>query len=301
VLGSSFGRAASSTSSPRQGKPSRRRLVAVALVLVSLVLLTVYFRESGTGRLHDAQSTGAAVLRPFEVAANRVAQPFRDLSGWISGLTHAKAQNEKLRREVDQLRQQLIQSQTARQENATLQKLLGYRDGRAFPRDYRGHNVAAAVIGRPQSQFEQQIVIAAGSRDGIRLHDPVVTNDGLVGQVTKVARSSAQVTLLNDESSAVSAVDLASNASGVLRHGPGGQTTLVLDRVTKDQVVERGDRVVTSGWRAGELASLYPRGIPIGVVTSVGQTDVDLYKQIQVRPFVDLGSLSAVLVLTGSR
>src|SRR5438552_377199 len=83
------GRAASSTSSPRQGKPSRRRIVVVGLVLLSLVLLTVYFRESGTGRLHDAQSTGAAVLRPFEVAANRVAQPFRDLSGWISGLTHA--------------------------------------------------------------------------------------------------------------------------------------------------------------------------------------------------------------------
>ena len=60
------------------------------LVLLSLALLTVYFRESGNGRLHGVQSTGAVVLRPFEVAANRVAQPFRDLSGWISGLTHAR-------------------------------------------------------------------------------------------------------------------------------------------------------------------------------------------------------------------
>src|SRR5205814_894763 len=77
-----------------------------------------------------------------------------------------------------------------------LQKLMRYRDSLAFPRDYRGHNVAAAVIGRPQSQFEQQIVIAAGRNDGVRLHDPVVTNDGLVGQVTKVASRSAPPTLM---------------------------------------------------------------------------------------------------------
>lgn len=271
------------------------------LVACSLVLVTVYFRESSGGRLHDLQSTGASVLRPFEVGANRVAQPFRDLSGWISGLTHAKSENARLRAEVDRLRQQLIQYQTSAQMVPVLQKLLRYRDARSFPKDYRGHTVAAAVIGRPQSQFEQQVVIAAGSASGIRAHDPVVTNDGLVGEVTKVASSSAQVTLLNDESAAASAVDLRTGAAGVVRHGPGGGSTLILDRVTKDQVVERGDRVVTSGWRSGKLESIYPRGIPIGTVTSVGQTDVDLYKQIQVAPFVDLGSLSAVLVLTRSR
>jgi rod shape-determining protein MreC len=67
--------------------------------------------------------------------------------------------------------------------------------------------------------------------------------------------------------------------------------------VTKDKVVDRGDTIITAGWKSGKLASLYPRGIPIGVVTSVGELDTDIYKQIQVDPFVDFSSLDSVLVL----
>jgi rod shape-determining protein MreC len=114
--------------------------------------------------------------------------------------------------------------------------------------------------------------------------------------VTKVARNVAQVTLLTDDSSAASAIDIRSNATGIVRHGSSG-TSLILDRVTKDQVVNRGDVISTSGWKVGSLSSIYPRGIPIGVVTSVGQVDTDLYKQIQIEPFPDYGSLETVLVL----
>jgi rod shape-determining protein MreC len=80
-------------------------------------------------------------------------------------------------------------------------------------------------------------------------------------------------------------------------HSRGTRETLVLDRVRKKDVVRVGDEVVTSGWRAGLLSSLYPKGIPIGKVTSVGQTDTDLFQQVQVDPFVDFGTLDAVLVL----
>ena len=269
--------------------------MATLLVVASLALLTVYFRESGSGGLHGFQSAGADVLRPFEVAAERVARPFRDGAGWIGDLTRAKSENEKLRDELDRLRQELIQNQTALRENELLRALLGYRDSRRFPKDYRG--IAATVIARPPSQFQQQVVLARGSNDGIHVHDPVVTSDGLVGQVTKVARNVAQVTLLTDGTSAVSTVDLKTTAAGILRHGQASGGSLILDRVTKDQVVLRNDVVVTAGWRAGKLSSIYPRGIPIGVVTSVGQLDTDLYKQIEVRPFVDFSSLESVLVL----
>ena len=105
--------------------------------------------------------------------------------------------------------------------------------------------------------------------------------------------------LLTDEASAVSAVDLYERgATGIVKHGQGGLDTLILDRVTKDQKVAEGDPVITEGSPPGaRLPSIYPRGIKIGVVTSVGQNDTDLYKQIQVQPFVDFTSLSSVLVL----
>jgi rod shape-determining protein MreC len=297
ALSSAQGRTKAPVSSSQSRSVSvlRRRIVVAVLVVASLALVSVYFREPASGGLHGFQSGLASVLRPFEVAAERVARPFQDAAGWIGGLAGARSENAKLRREVDSLRQQVVQSRTALRENAQLRALLAFRDGPRFPRDYRG--LAVRVIARPSGQFQQQVVVAAGSNDGVRVHDPVVTADGLVGQVTKVGKQVALVQLLTDEQAAASALDLRTAAGGIVRHGSSSGSSLVLDRVTKDQVVVEGDMVVTAGWRAGALASIYPRGIPIGRVTSVGQLDTDLYKQIEVQPLVDFDSLDAVLVL----
>ena len=265
------------------------------LIALSLILITIYFRESSGGTLHNMQGAGATVLRPFEVGAERVARPFRDLYGWFSGLTDAKSQRDKLRNQNDKLRKQLIQRQFAVKENSTLRSELRYVSGRRFPRDYRP--VPAAIISKPPSQFEQKIVVAAGWANGIRPDNPVVTADGLVGKVTKVTGHTAQVTLLTDEESAVSAVDLSTGADGIVRHARGAGDTLFLDRVDKSQRIESGDAIVTSGWRSGELTSLYPRGIPIGEVTSASRSDTELYTLVQVKPLVDFSGLDSAIVL----
>ena len=283
----------SSTHSSRSNAIVRRRVVVGALVFLSLALVTVYFRESDSGFLHSAQSTGSSVLRPFEVAADRIASPFQDGASWFGGLLHAKSDNKKLRKELEQLRAQAILNQSALRENAQLKQLLDYLQSPRYPQDYRP--VAARVIARSPGQFFQQIVVSAGKNNGISKHDAVVTAEGLVGEVTKVASNVAQVTLLTDDSSAVSALDIATNASGIAQAGMSG--SLTVDRVTKDQVVNRGDVLVTAGWRSGNLSSLYPRGIPLCLVTQVGQSDTDLYKQIQCSPFVDFSTLEAVIVL----
>jgi rod shape-determining protein MreC len=267
------------------------------LIVLSLALITVSFRETDGGRLHSVQSGGATVLRPFEVGAERVARPFRDLYGWASSLFHAKSQNERLRAQVVDLRQRYIAAESALKENVRLRALADLRDTARYPGDFR--QVNARVIATPPGQFQQQIVIAAGSEDGIAVHDPVVTADGLVGEVTKVVARGARVTLLTDPDSAVTAIGL-TGASGQIRAGQ-GRDTLVFDQVTKNQVVNQGDIVVTAGTLGGRLRSLYPKDIPIGVVTSVGQTDVDPYMQIQVAPFVDFASLQFVAVLVSTR
>jgi rod shape-determining protein MreC len=281
--------------SPRTSRALRARLVAAVLVLVSLALITVYFRESEDGTLHGAQRIGLSVAMPFEVAGERIARPFRDAWGWASDLISAKDENEKLRAEVDKLRQEVIQEQTAVSENERLREELKFIDGPTFPAGFDG--VTTRVVGRPPSAYSQEILIAAGSSSGIQRNDPVVTKDGLVGLVTDVTSNGAQVTLLTDQSSAVSAVVLESGAAGIVRHGPSDTSALVLDRVNKDELVEGGDLVITAGWRSGKLESLYPRGIPVGTVKSVGQQDVDLYKRIQVAPLVNFDSLAEVIVL----
>jgi rod shape-determining protein MreC len=281
--------------SPRTSRALRARLVAAVLVLVSLALITVYFRESEDGALHGAQRIGLSVAMPFEVAGERIARPFRDAWGWASDLVGAKDENEKLRKEVEELRQKVIQQQTAVSENARLKALLQFVDGPNFPSGFDG--VATRVVGRPPSAYNQEVLIAAGSSSGVQRNDPVVTKDGLVGLVTDVTSNGAKVTLLTDQASAVSAAVLESGAAGIVRHGPSDSSALILDRVSKDELVSEGDLVITAGWRSGKLESLYPRGIPVGTVKSVGQQDVDLYKRIQVTPLVSFDSLAEVIVL----
>jgi rod shape-determining protein MreC len=281
--------------SPRTSRALRARLVAIVLVLISLALITVYFRESEDGTLHSAQRIGLSVAMPFEVAGERIARPFRDAWGWVSDLVGAKKENEKLKKENRDLRNELIAAETARSENEQLRAALKFVDGPKFPDGFTG--VTTRVVGRPPSAFTQDVLIAAGTESGIQRNDPVVTQDGLVGLVTDATSNGASVTLLTDQSSAVSALVLHSGAAGIVRHGPSDSSALVLDRVAKDELVEQGDLVITAGWRSGKLESLYPRGIPIGTVQSVGQQDVDLYKRIQVAPLVNFDALAAVIVL----
>jgi rod shape-determining protein MreC len=294
VLGSSVQRPAPAPYASRSTTALRRRIVVGVLVFLSLAMITVYFRESSTGGLHDLQSAGASALRPFEVAAERVARPFRDAYGYVDGLVTAKSENKRLRAELRKLRQLDIQNSTAVTELRDLKTLLRYQEGPTFPSDYRG--VSAQVLSY-SIHFGNEIVVDAGSSDGVHLDDPVATAEGLVGHVTWVTPGTSKVTLLTDERSAVSAEDLHTQASGILRvRGD----SLVLDRVSKDDVVAQGDEIITAGSQQGQFPSFYPHGIRIGRVTNVSQNDIDPFKLIQVEPFVHFSSLESVIVLVPS-
>ena len=262
-------------------------------MLLSLVLITISFRSGSGGAVNRIEGAGATVLRPFEVAAERVARPFRDVYGYFAGLVHVKRENSRLKQQVNELRQKELQAQSAQEQNRVLKDQLKFVDSPQFPKDYLPVNTRIISWA---SEFEQQVVIAAGSDRGIKQDTPIVTNYGLVGRVTDVTGSAAQVTLLTDENSAVAALDQTTSATGLVRHGQ-GQGSLLLDFVGKEANVQKGDVIVTAGKQSKQYPSLFPGGIPIGVVTSVGQSDTALYKQIQVDPYVDFSALDAVTAL----
>jgi rod shape-determining protein MreC len=296
VLGSSVPRPRPEPFSSRNRSALRRRAVVAGLVVLSLILITISFRESSSGPLHGVQSAGATVLRPFEVAAERVARPFRDAYGYFAGLVHVKSENRRLKAQVNELRQRALLYEATRVQNARLREQLTFVDSPLFPSDYTAVNTR--IIG--YSELDERVVIAAGRDHGIHQETPVVTSDGLVGSVTHVTGSEALVTLLTDESSAVQARDQDTGAFGVVQHGQ-GEGSLIMDRVTKDKRVEEGQVIVTAGTRSKQYPSLFPAGIPIGVVISVGQSDTAPYKQIQIQPFVDFSSLDAVTALIASK
>jgi rod shape-determining protein MreC len=269
-----------------------------ALVLAALALLTVSFRSPAGGALHDAQGVLSSALQPFQTAAGRVARPFRDAYDYVDGLASAKSENARLRREVRQYRAQALAEKAAAAQSDQLKRLLDYEQGKSYPQDYRAVN--AAVISFPSGPFTQQIAIDAGSNQGIRINTPVVNGDGLVGRVTNVFPGSSVVTLLTDANSYVAARDLQHpSVRGLIRHGEGN--ALILDQVSKQVAVGEGDQLVTDGTRDPRYPDLYPYGIPIGRVSSVGISDTASFLQVQVEPYASLGSLDSVAALVATK
>lgn len=297
VLGSSGQRSRSDRHPSRVRSAAVRRGVLAVLVVAALALLTISFRSPNSGVLHTVQGYGASALRPFQIAAERVARPFRDAYGYVDGLATAKSQNAKLRSEVQRWRAVANANLAAARQAEELKALLRYEEGPTYPKDYR--TVNASVISFPSGPFAQQLTISAGSHAGIRLNTPVVSAGALVGHVTLVGPSTSQVTLLSDPDSAVPARDLGTGVSGVIRHGP--RNTLFLDRVGKEQVVRKGDVIVTQGTVDRRYPDYFPYGIPIGQVTGVGTSDIASYLTVQVAPFAQLGSLDAVGALIANR
>jgi rod shape-determining protein MreC len=270
-----------------------RRTVVVVLVLVALTLVTISFRSPTAGALHDMQGAGSTALRPFQIAATRVAQPFRDAYNYVDGLTKAKSENKKLKQELIQYRAAQIKASAAAAKEEQLARLLHLIRGPSFPNGFRA--ISAEVISFPGGPFTHTLTLAAGSSAGVRLSSPVVSGDGLVGIVSNVFPDSAIVTLISDPDSFVAARDLQTRVRGGVRTGAGG--TLILDQVAKTDVVKQGDEIVTDGTHNARYPDLYPYGIPIGRVTSVGVADTASFLQVQVQPFANLGSLDAVAVL----
>jgi rod shape-determining protein MreC len=274
-----------------------RRLVLAGLIVLALALLTISFRSPTGGALHDVQSYGASALRPFQVAAERVARPFRDAYTYVSSLTSAKSQNAKLRREVRDWKAQALVNLSAAKENETLKALLHYEQGPAYPKNFR--TVNASIISFPSGPFDQQLTISAGSDSGIRLNAPVMSADGLVGHVTNVGKSTSRVMLITDPDSSVAARDLTTKVTGLIHRGQAG--ALILDRVPKEAVVNKGDVIVTEGTRDRRYPDLYPYGLPIGQVLSANASDIASFLTVQVAPFANLGSLDAVAVLVSTK
>lgn len=265
------------------------------LVVLALVLITLSFRSHA---LDGAQGTVAGTLQPFEVAADRISRPFRDAVGYVRGLVDAKAENAKLRKQLEQYRQRLILDEGAVQQNVQLKNTLNYK-GPPTIADFK--QVNASVSANPQSPINQTLTINAGTSDGIRDGSIVIdpSSRALVGIVDKAFGSVSSVTLLTDSQSNVTSVDLTSpTAVGIVRRGGGGSDVLIFDLVSKEQHISVGDSIITAGSLGkGALPSMFPRGIAIGTVKSQSINEINPYQNVQVQPLADLSSLQSVIVL----
>lgn len=272
----------------------RRRAVLALLVVSSFLLLTLTYGQAPSG----VQQGIGTVFSPLADVADRALKPARDLVGWFDETFEARGENERLRNELADARKQAVAGQAALGENAQMRKLLDL-DRSPVIAYSTFEPVTARVIARSPNVWHSAVTVDVGRDDGVRVDDPVVSGDGLVGRVASAQGGSAQVTLLTDHTSSVTAQVLPGGAEGVVRPDVGDPEDLVLDFIKSARNIGAGQVVVTSGWRASELSSLYPAHLPIGEVTEASIVDQEASQQVHLRPYADLANVDIVQVLTG--
>lgn len=276
-----------------------RRGIFVFLILASLALLTVSFREAEEGPVHTIREGLASLLSPLQSAGSKVAEPFQEGYDWLRSVWTAKKKAEELELEKDTLQGIVIQLEEQKEENERLRALLdlqtvSYPEGTEF--------LVAKVIAKAPSQWEAWILVDQGTADNDRLKVgmPVVgatpevgetlPGKGLVGKIVELDAHTAKVQLLIDSQSAVSAKIQSSRAEGIVHGSMEGKLTM--DYVDRDLAVDPKLVVVTSGY-----GGVYPAGVPIGLVSSVGEETINIYKEIEVQSFVDFRVLEEVMIL----
>lgn len=260
------------------------RLLVVALVLVSLVTITLDFRGGESGPLAGLGRTALGVVSPLQEAVSNLFRPVADFVQGVTNIGSLRAENERLRLRIREAAGREQEFLTLQREVQELKKLLGLSERLEVA------TIGAEVIGESPSNFEYSVVINRGADDGLEVDMAVIGPEGLFGRTVRVSGSSSVVQLIIDPESAVGVRLASSGETGVLVGRR--EHDLRLDLVDPDTTVRSGEPVETSG-----LGGVFPAGIPVGVVSLARQDDVSLVKQVFVRPNVDFSRFPLVAVI----
>lgn len=272
----------------------RRRAVFILLVVAAFVLLTGSF----VGAFGGAERGFAGIASPIQEGASKAVKPVRDLVNWVGDTFHAKKNLEELRAQRDALR--IANGQLAGRLSTVVQRTELDRIAATATLDRYGP-VPARLIASSPSAWYRNITIDKGTGDGVKVGNPVVGPNGLVGRVIRAQGGTAIVRLITDPDSGVTAKVVNQRKPAGLR-GPlrpskiGAVGDLVLD-IPKTSAYRERDLVYTAGSTSTKFESRFPPDIPVGIVTRIEGADTDT-QVVHVRALADLRRLDSVLVLT---
>lgn len=263
-----------------------RPVLLVVLVVLSLLITTLWYREGDSGPLHVTRRALLAASQPFAIVGTFVTVPMRSFGGWLSGLGTNRSDYDALQAQNLELKQRLAGLEEAKLENERIRALVDF----AKLQDLK--TIGAGVIGRPMDSRQQSILIDRGGNSGVKVGDAVIAAGGLVGQVVEVTPWNARVRLITDSESGVAVLVQRTRTNGIVRGSIQGP--LQLEFVNKSVAPVRGDVVLTSG-----LGGVYPKDIVVGEVTDVSSQQADLFPTITVSSRVDIDRIEEVLVIVG--
>ncbi len=267
--------------------PRSVRDIAIVLILIGggLLVLFSYSKKPEGGLfgrgLYAALGPFMQVVSSAHTRAKHVWQSYISLIG-------VREQNEALKEEIRKLKREKAALLDMESENRRLRKLLDLRASHEFP------FIVAQVVGEDAVGWYRTLFINKGLDDGVRSDMPVTVAEGVVGRVVNCSSDMSRILLLTDPNHSVDCRVARTRdrgvLSGLLERG------CMLRYINLKAEIRPGDEVVTSG-----LDGIFPRGLPIGKVDTVGKGTQGLFLEARVVPAVDFSKIEEVLVVLGQR
>jgi rod shape-determining protein MreC len=259
----------------------RTAVLFIAVMLGHIILISAQVNSRAGVPLLEVVTFGT--FAEVQRGAAGFTGGFRNFWNAYVNLRGARAENERLKKELGALQVQFQQERARAERASQLERLLGFKN------DLKIETLPAGVIGAGATNEFRVITIDRGTRNGVVTNMPVIAPTGVVGRVVTATGHASKVQLLIDRNAAAGALVERTRAQGIIVGA--GENIVRMDFVPATADVKVGDTIVTSG-----IDGIYPKGFIIGYVDSVGNGN-GIYKAVRVRPSADFNRLEEVLVV----
>ncbi|MFG1500874.1 rod shape-determining protein MreC [Halobacteriovorax sp. XZX-3] len=265
---------------------SRTKLI-INLVVLSLAFYGVSKRKAPYKEASIFENVMMDTLAPLQ---RGISNAYKNVASFFEDYmlnVNASKENVTLKEQIGSLKQEVFALKQLEQENQRLRQILN------FGKKIKHEMISAQVVAWDSSSDFRVIRIDKGFKDGIKLQSTVVTSDGIVGYVYRLTDHFADILTILDPSNRVDVIVNRTRSYGILEGYSGWRT--VMKYVVRTDPVRLNDLVITSG-----LGNIYPRGIPVGIITKIERESYGITQHLEVTPTVDFSKLEEVAVLVPS-
>lgn len=270
-------------------KRHKNKLAATVIVLSVAFLGIIIYTMNNEKK--DAVSSGlGSAINPLQKVVYTIGDRIKESLDFFLNFSNVKNENKDLTKENAELKNKLLEYDKLKEENDRLREVLNFKNSKA---NYE--YIGTEIIGYSGESFSDGYIIDKGENDGLKKDMVVISDKGLVGQVTSTGSNWSIVESLLNENIAVSVmVNSTRETTGILK-GYVTRTNNGLTKVTNlplDSEIKEGDVILTSG-----LGQIYPKEIRIGEVISVESDEIKVMKTAIVKPYVDFNKLEELFVI----
>ncbi|MDX1270052.1 MAG: rod shape-determining protein MreC [Oceanisphaera sp.] len=257
----------------------------IRLALAVVASLVLIIADSRYHSFTEAKVYLNSLVSPLQYVANSPRLLLDSASSQLMSRQSLLAQSQRMEQELFLLRDDLLRLRHLEQENQRLRDLLG------SPVRFDTRRMVAEIMAVDTDPFSHQVVIDKGSLVGVFEGQPVLNEQGVVGQVISVGKTTSRVLLITDTSHGIP-VRVARNDIRAIASGSGQLDRLLLHNITRNTDIREGDVLLSSG-----LAGRFPEGYPVGRVSLVGYEEGQPFADIRVQPFAALDRVRYLLLL----